>query len=68
MFLVRPCLHVRARVFLQASRGFLAVGARRVFLPLLRPPVIEKRDDLKKIERLKFTYNDLILYSDHTSG
>jgi len=25
-------------------------------------------DDLKKIERLKFTYNDLILYSDHTSG
>lgn len=54
--------------FLQASRGFLAVGARRVFLPLLRPPVIEKPDDLKKIERLKFTYNDLILYSDHTSG
>jgi choline dehydrogenase-like flavoprotein len=54
--------------FLQASRGFLAVGARRVFLPLLRPPVIEKPDDLKKIETLKFTYNDLILYSDHTSG
>jgi choline dehydrogenase-like flavoprotein len=54
--------------FLAAARAFLAVGARRVFLPLLRPPVIEKIDDLKKIEGLKFTYNDLILYSDHTSG
>lgn len=54
--------------FLQAAKGFLAVGARRVFLPLLRPPVIEKTSDLKKIEALKFTYNDLILYSDHTSG
>ncbi|HEX8491273.1 MAG TPA: GMC oxidoreductase [Pyrinomonadaceae bacterium] len=36
--------------------------------PLLRPPLIEKRDDLKKIESLKFKYNDLILYSDHTSS
>jgi len=39
-----------------------------VFLPLLRPPVIEKPSDLEKIENLKFTYNDLISYSDHTSG
>lgn len=56
------------RCFLLAAKGFLAVGARRVFLPLLRPPVIEKVSDLQKIENLKFTYNDLILYSDHTSG
>ncbi|HKY29081.1 MAG TPA: GMC family oxidoreductase, partial [Pyrinomonadaceae bacterium] len=54
--------------FLAAAEGFLAVGARRVFLPLLRPPSIETRADLKKIQSLKFTYNDLILYSDHTSG
>jgi choline dehydrogenase-like flavoprotein len=46
----------------------LAVGARRVFLPLLRPPVIEKASDVARIEKLKFTYNDLLSYSDHTSG
>ncbi|MBA3240926.1 MAG: GMC family oxidoreductase, partial [Acidobacteria bacterium] len=51
-----------------AARGFLAVGARRVFLPLLRPPKIESEADLKQIEKLKFGYDDLILYSDHTSG
>lgn len=46
----------------------ITVGARRIFLPLLRPPVIEKPSDLDRIEKLKFTYNDLISYSDHTSG
>ena len=56
------------RCFSLAARGLLAVGARRVFLPLLRPPVIEKPSDIEKIEKLKFTYNDLISYSDHTSG
>ncbi len=56
------------RCFVEAAKGFLAVGARRVFLPLLRPPVIEKPSDLERIEKLKFTYNDLISYSDHTSG
>lgn len=56
------------RCFSIAARGLLAVGARRVFLPLLRPPVIEKPSDLEKIEKMKFTYNDLVLYSDHTSG
>ncbi len=56
------------RCFIYAARGFLAAGARRVFLPLLRPPVIEKPQDVEKLERLSFTYNDLILYSDHTSG
>lgn len=56
------------RCFLEAARGFLAVGARRVFLPLLRPPQIETEADLKKIEALKFGYEDLLLYSDHTSG
>ena len=56
------------RCFSLAAKGLLSVGARRVFLPLLRPPVIEKLSDLEKIESLKFTYNDLISYSDHTSG
>ena len=56
------------RCFWEAAKGLLAVGARRVFLPFLRPPVIEKPSDLEKIEKLKFTYNDLISYSDHTSG
>lgn len=56
------------RCFFHAAKGLLAVGARRVFLPLLRPPVIEKPSDLDRIEHLKFTYNDLISYSDHTSG
>ncbi|HEX6731161.1 MAG TPA: GMC family oxidoreductase [Pyrinomonadaceae bacterium] len=54
--------------FRAAAEGFLAVGARRVFLPLLRPPTIQSQADLKKIDSLDFTYNDLILYSDHTSG
>ena len=56
------------RCFVEAAKGLLAVGARRVFLPLLRPPLIEKLSDVEKIEKLKFTYNDLISYSDHTSG
>ena len=56
------------RCFSLAAKGLLAVGARRVFLPLLRPPLIEKPSDVEKIENLKFTYNDLISYSDHTSG
>jgi hypothetical protein len=56
------------RCFLEAAKGLMAVGARRVFLPLLRPPLIEKPSDLERIEKLKFTYNDLISYSDHTSG
>jgi hypothetical protein len=54
--------------FLLAVRGFLAVGARRVFLPMLRPPKIERESDLKQIEMMKFGYDDLLLYSDHTSG
>ena len=33
------------RCFSAAARGLLAVGARRVFLPLLRPPRIEKTSD-----------------------
>jgi choline dehydrogenase-like flavoprotein len=56
------------RCFVEAARGLLAVGARRVFLPLLRPPLVEKPSDLERIEKLKFTYNDLLSYSDHTSG
>ena len=56
------------RCFLLAAKGFLAVGARRVFLPLVRPPQIECEADLRRIETMKFGYDDLILYSDHTSG
>lgn len=56
------------QAFLHAARAFLAVGAKRVFLPLLRPPVIERSADLEKIERLQFDYSDILLYSDHTSG
>ncbi len=54
--------------FLLAAKAYLAVGARRVFLPMLRPPRIEKESDLRKIESMKFGYDDLMLYSDHTSG
>ncbi len=54
--------------FLLAAKGLLAVGARRVFLPLLRPPKIERQADLAKIESMDFSYDDLLLYSDHTSG
>jgi len=38
--------------FLLAARGFLAVGARRVFLPMLRPPKIERESDLIQIEKV----------------
>lgn len=73
----RPELHFRESAeditalrncFLHACKGLLAVGARRVFLPLLRPLTIETQTDLAKIERLRFDYDDLLLYSDHTSG
>ncbi len=56
------------KCFLHAAQGFLAAGARRVFLPLLQPLRIESKSDLAKIERLHFEYKDLLLYSDHTSG
>jgi choline dehydrogenase-like flavoprotein len=64
----RSDLESLRQAFVHAARGFLAVGARRVFLPLLRPPVIERIADLTRIERLKFDYSDVLLYSDHTSG
>jgi choline dehydrogenase-like flavoprotein len=56
------------KCFLLSAKAYLALGARRVFLPILRPPVIERETDLRKIENLKFGYEDLILYSDHTSS
>ncbi|HEX4945238.1 MAG TPA: GMC family oxidoreductase [Blastocatellia bacterium] len=59
--------HLR-QCFLLAAQSMLAAGARRVFLPLLRPPQIERASDLRQIEKLKFGYDDLLLYSDHTSG
>lgn len=54
--------------FIQAARGFLAVGAKRVFLPLLQPPRIERESDIRQIEKLRFGFDDVVLYSDHTSG
>ena len=35
---------------------------------MLRPPKIERESDLKQVETMKFGYDDLALYSDHTSG
>jgi choline dehydrogenase-like flavoprotein len=56
------------RCFLDAAQALLAVGARRVFLPMLRPPRIERESDLREIERIKMSYDRLLIYSDHTSG
>jgi choline dehydrogenase-like flavoprotein len=54
--------------FLDAAQALLAVGARRVFLPMLRPPRIERDSDLREVERMEMSYDRLLLYSDHTSG
>jgi choline dehydrogenase-like flavoprotein len=64
----REDLEAIRQAFLHAARGFLAVGARRVFLPMLDPPVITRAADLAKIENMRFDYSDLLVYSDHTSG
>ena len=58
---IRCCL-------IDASRALLAVGARRVFLPMLRPPRVESHADLRAIARLDMSYDRLLLFSDHTSG
>ena len=56
------------RCFKDAARAFLAVGARRVFLPMLDPPRIERDADVQAIDRLDLSYDRVLLYSDHTSG
>jgi hypothetical protein len=56
------------RCFIDASRALLAVGARRVFLPMLQPPRIESESDLNAIERIEMSYDRVLLYSDHMSG
>jgi choline dehydrogenase-like flavoprotein len=56
------------RCFRDAARAFLAVGARRVLLPMLDPPRIERESDLRSLDRLDLSYDRLLLYSDHTSG
>jgi choline dehydrogenase-like flavoprotein len=56
------------RCFKDAARAFLAVGAPRVFLPMLDPPRIEREADLQAIDRLDLSYDRVLLYSDHTSG
>ena len=54
--------------FRDASRALLAVGARRVFLPMLQPPRIEREADVRELDRTLMSYDRLLLYSDHTSG
>jgi len=56
------------RCFRDAARAFLAIGARRVLLPMLDPPRIERESDLRALDRLDMSYDRLLLYSDHTSG
>ena len=56
------------RCFLDLAQALLAVGARRIFLPMLRPPRIERESDLAELQRLELSYDRLLLYSDHTSG
>jgi choline dehydrogenase-like flavoprotein len=56
------------RCFRDAARGFLAVGAGRVLLPMLDPPRIERESDLRALDRIPLSYDRLLLYSDHTSG
>jgi choline dehydrogenase-like flavoprotein len=56
------------RCFKDAARAFLSVGARRVFLPMLDPPRIEREADVQAIDRLDLSYDRVLLYSDHTSG
>jgi choline dehydrogenase-like flavoprotein len=51
-----------------AARGFLAVGAREVFMPLLQPPRIGRASDADAFERRPLEYGEVLLYSDHTSG
>ena len=53
---------------LHAARGFLGVGARRVFMPLLRPPQIGCAQDVDAFARRPLGYDEVLLYSDHTSG
>jgi choline dehydrogenase-like flavoprotein len=64
----RGDLEAVRQAFLHAARGLLAVGARRVFLPMLAPPVITRPADLAAVEKMRFDYSDLLVYSDHTSG
>jgi choline dehydrogenase-like flavoprotein len=51
-----------------AARGFLGVGARRVFLPLLTPPPVSSLRDVGAFARRSLSYDRVLLYSDHTSG
>src|SRR4029450_12700733 len=51
-----------------AARGFLGVGARQVFMPLLRPPRIGSAEDVDAFARRPIGYDEVLLYSDHTSG
>lgn len=50
------------------SRALLAVGARRVFLPLLDAPTVTSERDVVAIERHAFAFDRAWLYADHVSG
>jgi len=64
---VRDCDALR-RCFLDAARALLAVGARQVFLPMLRTPRISTDSDLMAVAEAPMSYDRMLLYSDHTSG
>ena len=51
-----------------AAKGFISVGARRVFLPSLAPPQITTVQDVDAFARRPLGYDGVLLYSDHTSG
>lgn len=51
-----------------AAKGFVSVGARRVFLPSLVPPQITNVQDVEAFARRPLGYDGVLLYSDHTSG
>ena len=51
-----------------AAQGFLGAGARRVFLPLLAPPRVTRASEVDAFARRPLAYDQVLLYSDHTSG
>lgn len=51
-----------------AAKGFLGAGARRVFMPLLKPPLIRTARDADGFAKRALAYDSVLLYSDHTSG
>jgi choline dehydrogenase len=64
----RRDVEILSESLVHAARGFLGVGARRVFMPLLAPPPITRIEDVDAFARRPLGYDSVLLYSDHTSG